>query len=54
MKNIRLYANYSGSDKILVDTSNQVYNISHGKIINFVIVDLFQLIISAIFVFNIK
>ena len=25
MKNIRLYANYSVSDKILVDMSNQVY-----------------------------
>ena len=25
MKNFRLYANYSGSDKILVDMSSQVY-----------------------------
>ena len=45
MEIIRLYANYSGSDKILLDVSNQVYDISYGKIINFVIVDLFQLII---------
>ena len=54
MKNIRLYANYSGSDKILVDVSNYVYDINYGKVINFVIVDLFQLIISTIFVFNMK
>ena len=33
MKNIRLYANCSGCDKILVDMSNQLWK-------NFVIVDL--------------
>ena len=33
MKNIRLYANCSGCDKILVDMSNQLWK-------NFVIIDL--------------
>ena len=47
-----MYANYSVSDKILIDMSNQVCGINYGKEINFVIVDLFQLIISTIFVFN--
>ena len=50
MKNIRLYANYSGSVKILVEISNQVDAINYGKIMNFVIVDLFWLIIRTIFV----
>ena len=54
MKSIPLYANYSGSDKIVVDMSNQVYHMNYGKIINIVIVDLFQLIIGTIFVFNMK
>ena len=54
MKNIRLYANYSGSDKIFVDMSNQVYDINYGKIINFLIANLLQLTISTIFVFNMK
>ena len=49
MKNIRLYANYSDSGKILVDMSNQVFDINYRKKINFVIVDLFQLIISTPF-----
>ena len=44
MKNVRLYTNYSGSDKILVNTSNYVYDIKYGNVINFVAVDLFQLI----------
>ena len=38
MENIQLYAN----------------DINYGKIINFVIVDLFLLIISTVFVFNMK
>ena len=41
MKNIRLYTNYSDSDKILEYMSNQVYDIHYEKLINFVIVDLF-------------
>ena len=30
MKNIWLYANYSGSDKILTDMSSEVYDIKYG------------------------
>ena len=41
MKNIRLYGNYSGSDKILVDMNNQVYDINYGKVTNFAVIDLF-------------
>ena len=47
MKNIRLYAKYSGIDKILVDMSNYVYDINYGKIIHFVTVDLFQPVVTA-------
>ena len=31
MKNIWLHANYCGGDKILVDMSNYVYDVSYGK-----------------------
>ena len=41
MKNTRLYGNYSGSDKILVDMNNQVYDINCGKVTNFAVIDLF-------------
>ena len=54
MKNIQLHANYSDSDKTLVDMSNQVYDTNYGKTINFVIIDLFQLITSIIYIFDMK
>ena len=54
MKNVRLYANYNGRNKIIVDMRNKVYDINYGKMINFLIVDLFQLIVCTVFGFNMK
>ena len=53
MRNIRLYTNYSGGNKNLVNMNNYVHDIKYGNALNFVIVDLFQLIISTI-LFNEK
>ena len=49
MRNIRSYTNYSGGNKNLVNMNNQVHDIKYGNILNCVIVDLFQFIISTIF-----